>query len=301
MDEHRFDQLSRAFATPGSRRRLTRLVLGLPLRGGVLALLTAAAPVAATPAPRQAQKRRRKKRHKRKPQPTSPPPTTPPCPACQRRDGAGQCVADPGQNRTDCAGSAGATSVCCNGSCCPGCCDGAGACGACRVFVTADPTFTGDLGGLAGAAATCLARALAGGLPGADLPGNYQAWLSDSTGSPSSRFRCTQASCSSQGYRLVNETKVADDWSDLTDESLDHAIDVTELNGAVPIPSNVWTHTLPDGTPGGAGNQHCQNWGSASFLERGDQGSAIDSDGFWTQGGETSCNAPGRLYCVQQR
>jgi hypothetical protein len=121
-DPSAFDRLSRAFTAAGTRRSLTRLLLGPPLLGGIAARLGDASGAAASHRPRGTARRHRhrKRRHKR------PPPPAPACPACQTRSAGGQCVADPNQNRTGCAGSGTATSVCCNGTCCPGCCDGSG-------------------------------------------------------------------------------------------------------------------------------------------------------------------------------
>ena len=115
----------------------------------------------------------------------------PPAPnACQTpgtcNPATGACSAPtPKPNRTSCSGG----NICCNGSCCAGCCDRDGACGACLAFVTST-LQQGNLGGLSGADALCTTRAQAANPP---LPGIYMAWLSDDTGSPSSRFRCTQA------------------------------------------------------------------------------------------------------------
>jgi hypothetical protein len=239
------------------------------------------------------------------------------CGVCQTCNSAGQRVADPSQNRTTCAGSAGATSVCCNGECCAGCCDGAGACGACRTFVTSTG-YDGQLDGLSGADAKCLARAAAVNLPGATITGNYKAWLSDSTDSPSTRFRCTQASCSTQGYVLVDgATVVANDWADLTTcdpgngACLAHAINYTELGFRNHGETNVWTHTNTDGTAGGVGNVHCQNWSTNAHDQSGDF--AIPAAGFrpdgtgdvtWTRYGAEPCGPFAvfgiQLYCFQQ-
>ena len=90
-------------------------------------------------------------------------------------------------------------------------------------------------------------------MPGA-LPGTYRAWLSDDTGSPSTRFRCTAAVCSGQGYQLPDQaqTQIATDWTDLTDGTLIHAINVTELGGTVPTnpapDARAWSNTAVDGT-----------------------------------------------------
>ena len=151
--------------------------------------------------------------------------------ACQEN-----CVCDPEDGSCSCDPKAGATcttdedteGVCCgDGTCCNGCCGEDGTCGACLVFATST-LRNGALGGLNGADAICQERAGAGG-----LPGTYRAWLSDGTGSPSTRFRR-----SGQGYRLPDaaQTSIATDWTDLTDGKLRHAINVTELGETVPPP-----------------------------------------------------------------
>ena len=81
------------------------------------------------------------------------------------------------------------------------------------------------------------------------FPGTFRAWLSDSTGSPSTRF--TQ---STLRYVRVDGVKVADDWADLTDITMTAGflytpINVTEngdqLSEASPF---TWTTTRTDGT-----------------------------------------------------
>jgi hypothetical protein len=208
-------------------------------------------------------------------------------------------VVDPNLNRTVCAITFATTSVCCNGICCDGCCDAAGVCGACRVFLTDDPQFNGKLGGLIGADSKCLKRARDGNLPGASLPGNYKAWLSDSTLSPATRFRQ-----SAQPYVLPDDTKVADDWADLTtcessSQCLDSAIRVAEGGGTFLGSNSVWTHTQTDGTAQ-AGANHCNNWQSSDPADDGDTGDRSQFDATWTDSGSLACSRFSQLYCFQQ-
>jgi hypothetical protein len=222
------------------------------------------------------------------------------CPQCQTCDPtSGLCVADASQNRSVCAGSAGATSVCCQGACCDGCCGADGTCGACLAFVTST-TQNGNLGGLTGADAICQARAAAGGLPGASEPNTYKAWLSDSTGSPATRFRCTEANCSGQGYTRVDETPIASDWDALTDGELEFAISLTELGTYLrPFDSGVWTNTLITGEADPFPS-HCSNWGTGSSGV-GYSGVATAFDEYWTDtNGGVVCGALLHLYCFQQ-
>jgi len=161
-----------------------------------------------------------------------------------------------------------------------------------RVFVTSQ-LYTGNFGGLAGADARCQERADAAG-----LGGTYMAWLSDNTGSPSTRF-----TRSSVPYVLVDGTVVADNWTDLTDGTIDAPINRTELNGAPPngdmtcTSVSVWTNTRTDGTQWNPGNS-CNNWtGTGSAL----WGYFTLASAEWTtacQGGICTWREP--IYCFQQ-
>jgi hypothetical protein len=129
-----------------------------------------------------------------------------------------------------------------------------------RVFTTS-VRYDGNLGGLAGADAKCQARAVA-----ASLPGTYKAWLSDATGSPSTRF-----TKSTIPYRTVDGTLIANDYADLTDGTLAAPPDKTETGGAPPrttfcgpmgaIPDRimVWASTAANGTLQ-ASQGTCTNW-----------------------------------------
>jgi hypothetical protein len=229
----------------------------------------------------------------------------PACPVCQTCNTAnGQCVADPGQNRADCAGSDPNTSICCNGVCCTGCCGEGDVCGACRVFVTADPQFSGDLNGLTGADAICQARANAAGIPGANVPETYLAWLSDDTDSPSTRFRR-----SGQPYQLGDamRSQVAANWDALIDTpgNIDHPIDVTE-DGDPVAPDFVWSATNFNGTAAPPGF-NCVNWTSEVFApdNTGLLGQTDADDSSWTFSVFGDFCSPmftqQRLYCFQQR
>ena len=357
MDAVAVDRLTRAFATAGSRRRLVALLGLLPLAGALPNPQPELVDAGGRRRRRkrrhhpgddkQHRKRKRNGKRQRK-HPQEPPPSgcdprpqstcategrecgqiddgcggkldCGGCGLCQTCNNGGQCVADPAQNRTTCDGSGAATSICCNGECCSGCCDGDGACGACRVFVTS-ARYDGNLkgssaSGLAGADDKC--QQLAAGVD-PPLPGDYQAWLSDSANSPATRFRCTAAACSAEGYVLVNGTTVvAADWADLTTcsgsgprgagttDCIDHAIDRTEQNTQIDSQENVWTHTNTDGTAGGSANGHCLDWSSNASSQSGDYAvpAALGvGDTSWTLFQSQPCNGDQvRLYCFQQR
>jgi hypothetical protein len=122
------------------------------------------------------------------------------------------------------------------------------------------------------------------------------AWLSDDTQSPSTRFTLK----STGPYWTVDRVKIADNWTDLTDGTLDATIFVTET-GFNPGGGlfRVWTHTQPDGTAGGVGNVHCSNWTTAG-AGGGDTGwCALDTEE-WTESNVSDCFLPRHLYCFQQ-
>ena len=177
-------------------------------------------------------------------------------------------------------------------------CDGGGETATCsaeckvkglRVFVTST-TYNGNLGGLSGADAKCQERATA-----ANLPGTYMAWISDAVDGPAARFMTKTGP-----YILVNGTKVADDWADLTDGTLDAAINRTETNVTPMNPIQVWTNTNIDGTPSST-DKHCVDWGnSMGGSNKGDFGERTVTDSNWTKKGNAACNSVYRLYCFQQ-
>jgi hypothetical protein len=294
MDSSRFDRLAQAWSAARTRRTL------LPALGGALI-----APVATSPGVDATIRKRRK--HNRK------------C-ANKCKNGCcpskyGKCVR-PQQQTAELCGTGGercrrtgctSPETCADHTCnattpCPTgeCCSAEGTCCACLAFVTST-THDGNLGGLTGADAICQARAAAGGLPGADEPGAYKAWLSDTTGSPVTRFRCTGASCSGQGYQRVDETPIASDWDALTDGGLAFAISVTELNTFVRrADSTVWTNTTITGTEGPFPSSCVgSTWSSPSSI--GDTGIATAFDATWTDtGGGIGCGAEVHLYCFQQ-
>jgi hypothetical protein len=157
----------------------------------------------------------------------------------------------------------------------------------------------------------------------AGLGGSFKAWISgrvDTGEGPlphGVRDRFTQ---SAQPYRLVDGTQVADDWADLTDGSLDHAIDRDETGAAVSGETRVWTNTTADARAWDNG-RHCSpgpspdipglsTWscGAPSWtpgdcrFESGRFGQATSTSGAWTgtTNNNTGCDNRFRLYCFEQ-
>jgi len=163
-----------------------------------------------------------------------------------------------------------------------------------RVFVTST-TYDGNLGGLAGADAKCQARADA-----AALTGTFRAWLSDATGSPSTRFTRSAVA----PYVLVDGTVIAGNYTALTSGSLEHPIDQTETSGAPPIEpifghAAVWSGTSDSGTL--QWNDHtCSNWTSSDGAGKAILGNPIASTYWSFAWGDSPCNRMQPLYCFEQ-
>jgi len=174
---------------------------------------------------------------------------------------------------------------------CGNTCDSGGcASGECykRVFVTST-THNGAMGGLAGADAICQARATAAG-----LSGTYMAWLSDSTGSPSTRFTQSEAP-----YVLVNGTVIANDWYDLTDGSIDNYFNRNEFGATVSSSSYPYTSTTAAGTLIDA-SRTCSNWTATSGPVY--FGCTDSTSSSWSicWGGVNHCAMSMPLYCFEQ-
>jgi hypothetical protein len=163
-----------------------------------------------------------------------------------------------------------------------------------KIFLTS-AGWGGDLGGLAGADSKCQTLANTAG-----LPGTFKAWLSDAGQSPSTRFA---KGCFS--YQLVDGTIIANDWTDLTDGTLQGQINKDELGNLI-TGQTVWSNTLASG----AGNHFynysamdsCTNWtfscGAGAHLAN--LGLADQTDGSWTEWQADSCCATRKLYCFEQ-
>ncbi|MBI4039043.1 DUF1554 domain-containing protein, partial [Candidatus Daviesbacteria bacterium] len=161
-----------------------------------------------------------------------------------------------------------------------------------RVFITST-NYNGNLGGVAGADAKCQTAANS-----ASLGGTWKAWISESAGnSPSVRFNST-SSYRNSNFALLNGTVIANNWTDLTDGSIQNPINRTE-NNALAASSRVWTSTNPDGTHNSSGS--CSNWTSSLSSFYGFVGHNSLKDNGWSfaiAGDECILNDP--LYCFEQ-
>ncbi len=168
------------------------------------------------------------------------------------------------------------------------------------VFITAE-SFTGDLGGFAGAEDKCNAAAAS-----ASLSGTYLPWLSDSSSSPSTLFNRDAK------WHLVTGEYVAHSWMDLIIQNkrapspLNVAFLRTPINvdqhGNTLIAGNVWTSTDMRGDPLGTTNSDCSEWTTncGDCVIQGALGEMGNVDVEWTAWQTQKCNWLERLYCFQQ-
>lgn len=176
-----------------------------------------------------------------------------------------------------------------------------------KIAFVSSVAYTGNLGGLDGADAKCAALASA-----ANLSGTFRAWLSDSTGSPSTRF--TKATVD---YVFVDGTTVfAHGWTDLISPSPKPAFNVNELGGPAPTSDTpcaglnggyaAWVSSNADGTPApgvAAGDHTCSNWSSeameSSTVGLGSPIAANSWIGFCSSG-VPSCSKKAPIFCFEQ-
>jgi len=174
------------------------------------------------------------------------------------------------------------------------------------VFVTSS-RFNGDLF----TAAVNLGLAPSDGLDAGDkicqkladnaiLAGTYRAWLSDSTGSPSTRF--VQATVP---YVRTDGVVVADDYAALigcTAGCLKAAISILETGVAAIETRDAWTATTTGGTllPSPFHFEHCSDWSTSSTAWNGGVGDEFKNSTDWTREVFHACNMTSRLYCFEQ-
>ena len=165
------------------------------------------------------------------------------------------------------------------------------------VFVTST-TYTGNLGGVSGADAKCNERAIAAGLPGV-----YKAWIGINSGGgtgPTATFPHQTGN-----YILPGGQVVANGWNDLTDTTIDIAINDDEF-GTPGVNAKVWTNVDFDGST--LLNARCAlggvDWTSDLSSGAGVIGSTTNNNSCWSvdtcANPVSDCNIPQHLYCFMQ-
>jgi len=159
-----------------------------------------------------------------------------------------------------------------------------------RTVFISDIMYEAFLGGVEGADDLCKTQAAIHDLP---EPWRYKAWLSDSTGSPSTRFTARTAR-----YVSTQDMTIADNWDDLTDGELTnpilHTADGVSL-GNVPL----WTATTPAGEGVGEGF-YCEDWTNDNEELLTYKGGSDHTDPWWSIIPETTdCYGLGYLMCFE--
>lgn len=167
-----------------------------------------------------------------------------------------------------------------------------------KLLFLSSATYTGNLGGLAGADAKC--QSLANATPA--LGGKtFKAWLSNSV--ISARDRLTHATVP---YKLVGGATVANNWSDLVDGTLAvtpnidegrHSIGTVEQTGAGTF---VWTNSYANGAIQTTNlPDTCQNW-TTTASPFGVGGFFTLTTSRWSHSAALECAKSARLYCMEQ-
>jgi len=167
------------------------------------------------------------------------------------------------------------------------------------VFVT-DKTGPGDLSnaawlpeseglsGLAAADAVCRNSAAAARLPN---PSSFVAWLSTSTVDASDHV------AGNGPWKALDGFPIASSKADLTDGSIATAVRWTERSVSLSYVS-YWTGSNPVGDYTGSPGNTCLDWTSTSTSYMGTEGSAGESDLYWTTGYGLRCDFSDHLLCI---
>jgi hypothetical protein len=194
-------------------------------------------------------------------------------------DPAKGCVFTPVADYTPCGGG----NVCLLGQCKP-------APTTSTVFIT-NGTWTGKLGGLAGADLKCQGEAV-----GAGLSGKYVAFLSTTTVNAKDRIPDAQ-------YLRVDKKVVASSKADLLDGTINFPINLTATGAELTSVVRPWTSTDQNGVSTG---NTCQDWTTDAPGEcstpayTGKSGEGTATTAVWTNYTNYCCWATfTRLYCFQ--
>lgn len=153
-----------------------------------------------------------------------------------------------------------------------------------RVFATAQ-RYNGNLGGVPGADAKCQAAA-----DGANLGGEWRAWISTSAAQASLRFEAGGAWVQVDGATVVFDGLAA------LSAGARAAVSLTETGAAATGP--VWTGTDLEGRPSLV---DCESWTTTAPVVQATVGTATAAGAAWTdRGAPISCTSSARLYCFEQ-
>jgi len=155
------------------------------------------------------------------------------------------------------------------------------------IFVTSQ-AFAANFGALTNADNLCQTAAQSG--TSKAPPGVYKAWISNSSENAADRINR-----STIPYYNTGLSKVADDWNDLTDGSIDSRVLFNE-NGVIASSNFAMTGTSVAAV---SFTNHCSNWSVADASSVA-VGSSNESDNKWTFNSTGLCSNQWHLYCIQQ-
>lgn len=165
-------------------------------------------------------------------------------------------------------------------------------CAGSRVFVSNNRYSPDQFGSFSGADSLCQQLAQQAGLSGI-----WQSWTSDRVNSIADRI-CQSIS----PYVLLNGNRVANDWADLADGTLQNFINVDENGNIVSSGFDVWTHTKFNGITGGenGASTACADWTTTDTTIRAGTGRADSITSTWTESASTRCSTQARVFCFEQ-
>lgn len=174
----------------------------------------------------------------------------------------------------------------------------------------------GILKGFDGADKKCQYSADQAGI-GSQTSRTYKAWLSGRSredGGESQNIHAVERinPDMSKSYYAPDGTKIADDWADLTDGTLDNIININEWGNVVSQSRFLtFTNTTRDGHLHSSNNRNCASgfggngvipWNSSSDNKTAFYGEVLYTHARWTENydGHVECDTPLRLYCFEQ-
>lgn len=175
-----------------------------------------------------------------------------------------------------------------------------GACGTdCHVMFITASTFTGNLGGQAGADQKCKDAAAASKVPAiAARSSRFIAWIS--TGSSNDPGMTARLPMKLGSFARVDGKVIAGSVSELLSGTIRINI-VEDESGSAILTGNLqgasWTGTTASGTTSA---NTCSDWTSSSNNGTGDIGQASEVNPNWTNAGPVTCNQSKHLYCLEQ-
>jgi hypothetical protein len=104
-------------------------------------------------------------------------------------------------------------------------------------------------------------------------------------------------------YLTAHNVKIADNWTDLTDGTLDNAISYDELGVGFAASTRVWTGMNADFTYTGSNcnnNGQAADWSIGTANSSTSYGLADSTTSSWQRSSTAFCSNTYRLYCFQQ-